>query len=145
MVQKLSEIINLEEMDICLSSPLKRARETANIITNNKLEIITDDLLVERDFGDYEGTKVTQELIDKNWDFSLNDSSNNMESLKDLLLRIKIFLDKIKKEYQNKNILIVSHGCFIKCLHFNIIGYNENTDFLSYFPKNTTLYKYEIE
>lgn len=140
---KLTSSINLSDIDICLSSPLKRARETAEIIVQNKLKIIYDDLLIERDFGDYEGCEVNFDLIQKQWDYNLNDKSGNIESIKECLNRAKVFLDKLKKDYPNKTILIISHGSFIKALHFNIIGYDENTDFLSFRPANTRVYEYD--
>ena len=143
--KELAENIDLEKIDICLCSPLKRTRKTAEILVGNKKEIIYDDLLVERGFGDFEGKKINFDLIVPQWDYKLNDSSNNIESIQDCLLRANKFLTKIKKEYPNKSILIVSHGSFIKALHFNLIGYDENTDFLSFNPKNTTLYIYECE
>ena len=133
----------LDKIDICLCSPLKRTRKTAEILVGNKKEIIYDDLLVERGFGDYEGKKIDFDLIVPQWDYKLNDSSNNIESIQDCLLRADKFLTKIKKEYPNKSILIVSHGSFIKALHFNLVGYDENMDFLSFNPKNTTLYIYD--
>ena len=142
--RKLSKEINLNEIDLCISSSLKRAKQTAEILTNNKIKIIYDDMIVERGFGDYEGKKINYDLIENQWNYKLNDSSNNIESIEACLIRAKKFLDKIKKEYSNKTILIVSHGSFIKCLHYNIIGYNENTDFLSFNPKNTTVYEYII-
>ncbi|MBQ1812741.1 MAG: histidine phosphatase family protein [Bacilli bacterium] len=59
--------------------------------------------------------------------------------------RAKQFINKIKNNYPNKNILIVSHAGLIKALHFNLIGYGENTDFLSFVPKNTTIYEYILK
>ena len=44
-------------------------------------------------------------------------------------------MKKIKKEYSNKNILIVTHGGFMKVLHFAIKGYDENKDFLLFILK----------
>lgn len=140
---ELSEIINLDEIDLCICSPLKRTRKTAKILVDGKKEIIYDDLIIERRFGDYEGKTIDFNLIASQWDYELNDSSKNIKSIKDCLARADKFLDKIKKEYPNKNILIVSHGSFIKALHFNLVGYDENTDFLSFNPKNTTLYEYD--
>ncbi len=142
--RKLSKEINLNEIDLCISSSLERAKQTAEILTNNKIKIIYDDMIVERGFGDYEGKKINYDLIENQWNYKLNDSSNNIESIEACLIRAKTFLDKIKKEYPNKTILIVSHGSFIKCLHYNIIGYSQNTDFLSFNPKNTTVYEYII-
>lgn len=142
--KKLASKLDLSKIDICISSPLKRAKQTARILTQGKVKIIYDDLLKERGFGSYEGKKINFDLIGKQWDYKLNDSSNGIESIKGCLNRTKKFLDKIKKEYPNKNILIVSHGGIMKALHYNIVGYNENTDFLSFNPKNTTLYEYDI-
>lgn len=142
---KLSKTINLDEIDVCISSPLKRAKKTAEIITNNKIDVICDDLLIERCFGDYEASKASYDFLAKCWDYKLNYSSNDVEPIRDCLNRAKVFLDKIKREYPDKNILIVSHGAFIKAIHFNIVGYDENTDFLSFKPQNTTLYKYILK
>ncbi len=141
----LAPNINLEEIDICLSSPLKRAMKTAEILTQGKVPIISDDLLLERYFGSLEGKEVSFDLIKRQWDYKLNDKSCHIESVRDCLERARKFLEKIKKEYPNKVILIVSHGSFIKALHFNIVGYDENTDFLSFSPQNTTLYEYTLK
>ncbi len=143
--KELKKKIDLDKIDLCICSPLKRAKQTAEILVGDQVEIIYDDLLFERGFGDYEGKKIIFDLIAPQWDYKLNDSSHNIESIQDCLARAKKFLDKIKKEYPNKNILIVSHGSFIKTLHFNLVGYDENTDFLSFNPKNTTLYEYDYE
>lgn len=143
--EELSKKIDLDKIDICFCSPLKRTRQTANILNGNKINIIYDNMIVERGFGDYEGKLINFDLIVSQWDYKLNDSSHNIESIQDCLLRAKRFIDKIKQEYPNKTILIISHGSFIKTLHFNIIGYDANTDFLSFNPKNSVLYEYEIE
>ena len=42
--------------DLCFSSPLKRAKETAEIVLKDRnVPIKTDERLVEMSFGDYEG------------------------------------------------------------------------------------------
>ena len=68
----------------------------------------------------------------------------SLREVSDLLNRTKLFLDKIKKTYSDKTILIVSHSATIRALHFNIVGYDENTNFLSFVPKNAEVYKYEL-
>ena len=140
----LSKKINIDDIDICISSPLKRASETAKILVNNKLDIIYDKDLVERSFGDYEGKVAVYEDILRQWDYKLNDNTYNIETIKECLKRAKDVLDRIKKDYPNKNILIVSHGSFMKCLHFNLVGYDENTDFLSFKVNNADIFKYEL-
>lgn len=142
--RKVASEIDLSDIDICLASPLQRASETAKIITQGELEIIYDDLLKERSFGDYEGKQISWDIITRHWDYKINDVSDNIESIRDCLNRAKLMLDKIKIKYPDKNVLIVSHACLIKCIHFNLVGYNEETDFLSFNPQNTTLYEYDI-
>lgn len=141
----LKEKIDLSKIDLCFCSPLKRAKQTAEIITDKKIDIIYDDLLIERDCGLLEGTtSLDMDNLRRTWNLKLNDTSDNIEPLKDLLERAKLFIEKIKKEYPDKNILIVSHACIIKGIHFNIKGYDEDTDFLSWYPENTGIYEYEI-
>ena len=38
-----------------ISSPLIRARKTAEIISNHQIPVVTDARLIERDFGEFEG------------------------------------------------------------------------------------------
>lgn len=142
--KELSEKLDLNKIDICICSPLKRTKQTADILVGKKIEIIYDDLIKERGFGDYEGKEKYFDIVNLLWDYKLNNSSNNIESIQDCLLRARNFLDKIKKQYSNKTILIVTHGAFIKALHFNLIGYDENTDFISFHPENATLYEYDL-
>lgn len=142
--KELSKKLDLSQIDICFCSPLKRARQTANILLQDKVKVIYDDMIVERGFGNYEGKPINFDLIVPQWNYKLNDNSNTIESIQDCLLRAKKFIDKVKENYPNKTILIISHGSFIKALHFNLIGYNENTDFLSFNPENSVLYEYEI-
>lgn len=58
----VGEKIKNEEIDIIITSPLKRAKETAEII-NKKLnvEIVEDNRLIERCYGDFEG--ITKEEL----------------------------------------------------------------------------------
>lgn len=143
--KELANKIDLSKIDICICSPLKRVKQTADILVGNKINILYDDLVTERGFGDYEGKKLDFDSIASQWDYELNDSSHNIESIQDCLLRANKFLNKIQEKYSNKTILIVSHGSFIKALHFNLVGYDNNTDFLSFNPKNATLYEYDLK
>ena len=140
--KKVATLPCLRNIDVCISSPLIRAKKTAEILTGGKIKIIYDDLLKERGFGSLEGKKIKFDLIEKHWNYALNYSSYGIETIRDCLKRASIFLDKIKDNYDNKNILIVTHGGFLKALHYNIIGYDDKTDFLSFNPENTKIYEY---
>ena len=54
--RETGESIKNEDIDLIITSPLKRARETAEIINKNfNVNIIEDRRLMERCFGEYEG------------------------------------------------------------------------------------------
>ncbi len=131
--------------DVCYSSPLIRAKRTAEIIVGDRCRIKTDDLLIERSFGKYEGTSPTDEWL-KYWRLDYHDNEMGMEPLMEVFERGKKFLDKIKKKHaSDATILVVGHGGMLKTIHFNIVGYNKNTDIMSLIHfKNGEIYEYEI-
>lgn len=94
------------------SSPLKRTIDTAKLINEyHNINIITDDRLIERNFGDFEGTKNVLKISDYlNYEHNLQ--TNNVEGIKKLFKRIENFLLDIYIKYKDtdSNILIVTHG-----------------------------------
>ena len=129
--------------DICISSPLKRTLETASIVTDNKYKIITDELLIERNLGEFEGKKYAEYEKLKFWDYKLNNDLYGVEPVRHILKRTLIFLNKLKeKDY--KTVLIVSHAATIRAINYNITGYDSNTNFLVFNPTHGEIYEYEI-
>mgnify|MGYP005787675381 FL=1 len=54
--KETGKLIKDENIDLIITSPLKRAVETAKIInTNFKVNIVEDDRLMERKYGESEG------------------------------------------------------------------------------------------
>lgn len=93
--------------DLCFSSPLKRAMQTAQILTPN-LHIISDNRLIERSLGVFENTKITKEKL-----FILNNKNyniDNIETIDEMEVRVKDFLKYIKDKYHDKKVLIVTHA-----------------------------------
>lgn len=93
--------------DVCFCSPLKRTSETAKILVPN-LQIIYDDRLIERCLGDWEDAPISNEM---NFLLSLDDTiPPNGESKKDLASRVTSFIEFLKRNYEDKKILIITHG-----------------------------------
>ncbi len=117
--------------------------DTAKIIVDNKCNIITNNFLIERNLGGFEGKHYEVYKKYDYWNLKKNLNYNKVESVKNVLKRTKKFLDEIKSS-DYKTILIVSHHATIRALHFNIVGYDDNTNLLSFHPENGKIYKYEI-
>lgn len=100
-----------EPIDIIISSPLERARETAEIINKDRnLPIIYDSRIEERCFGIFEGKDLKYVATSDFWDYKKNEIYEGAESIQQFFERVYSFLDEIFEKYPDKNILLVSHG-----------------------------------
>jgi broad specificity phosphatase PhoE len=111
-VQKAATRLAAERWDVLLSSPLGRARESAEIIAERLgvTEIIEQPLLTERAFGIGEG-KAYEE-----WqrDFAKLDDIPGAESKASVRARSRQLLSLIEAEYGGAQVLAVSHGALIR-------------------------------
>ena len=137
------EIDNIN-FDICISSPFLRAKETAKILVDNRCDIIVNDYLKERSVGKLEGTSVKNYDIKKYWDINYEKDELNIETPREVLYRAKKFLDYIKDNYKDENILVVSHSGIMKGIHYNIVGYDDNTDLTEFYSVHNKIYEYEL-
>ncbi len=127
--------INFEAIYV---SPLKRTVSTANSINKyHNLEIITDNRIIERCFGNFEGTRnLFNDTKYEYWDYDKNLDINNVESISTLFERVYSFLHDLSTKYQNQdcNILVVTHGG--TCIAINAIINNITKDLFDLGIKN---------
>lgn len=110
-----------KDYDICFTSPLVRCVETSMILIGDKIEMIPDKRLIERDMGDLEGRPFEEYNRYKFWDYDLNWSKFNIEPIQNVFKRCNDFLDWILEKYPDKNILIVTHGATYRALRYLIL------------------------
>ena len=106
-----------QHFDFCYMSPLARTVETAMILIGDRVEMIPDKRLIERDMGDIEGNSRELYAVDKFWDYNLNSGDQNIEKIQDIFERCRDFLDYVIKKHPGKDILIVSHGSPVRAMH----------------------------
>ena len=140
----LQELVSSLNIDVVVSSPLRRAIDTAKLITNDKYEIIIDDRLIERDYGLSEGKPVDEELTVKYWDFKLNTDINEVEKVQDLMFRITEFIEDMRNKYDDKKVLVVAHSAILRAIHYAINGIPEDGDMLKIEIPNLRIIEYEI-
>ena len=124
--QKLALRLSCERFDKIYASPLSRAQQTAGIIHNGfTVDITILDELVEMDFGSLEG-KTYKEIFEifPDWNPAVFDFTfAGGENLDDMAVRMRSFVDMLKKLDECSNILVVTHsGCLriILCLLLDI-------------------------
>ena len=142
--EKVREELRDVAFDICYCSPLMRAKRTAEIVADGRVEIVIDDNLKERGFGELEGTDSAHWKID-GFSRVLNTNEFGIEPVRDVLARAKKFLERVKAENSAEaKILVVGHGTLLKMLHYNIVGYDDETDFREFYMENGEIVEYDI-
>ncbi|MBZ9618249.1 histidine phosphatase family protein [Clostridium estertheticum] len=106
------------------SSPLKRAKLTANVINQFiHSDIVIDKNIIERNYASSEGIDINS--------LDLNNLNSDIESRIEVLSRISIFIDYLKANHNdyNDNIVIISHGSILRHILFSLCGIKEYIDF----------------
>lgn len=110
--QTESEAKNFDDFDLIITSPHRRAVETANIFASySHCEVIENELISEVNYGDFD--LCIYEKSDIWFKDNGSDESNpfpNGESLIDVKERTAKFLQCLNQAYSEKKILIVTHG-----------------------------------
>ncbi len=111
-----------QDYDIIFSSPLKRAKETAEIINQTlHLPIYYRDSLKERSFGSLEGKQWTE--IEDQTDLRFDEEQKLLEidispwggeSIIEMRQRVEGFLAELKDKYSEMHPLAVTHTWVIK-------------------------------
>lgn len=128
--KRLSEIPELQNIDVLWSSSYARAKATAKYITyRNNININIDSRLNERKLGNLEDLSkwmknkqfgvVQAYLQDKKW------KEREGESCEEAKERVTSFFQNILKENMGKKIVLVSHGALISFLLTNWCELNE--------------------
>lgn len=111
-VRAAAKVVNKDDWDMILTSPLGRARETAAILAEGLgfSDIQQHDLLIERSFGEAEGLAYEQ------WKskYTNLDEIPGGESKSELTTRSRLLLDTLVSVYPGKRILAISHGALIR-------------------------------
>lgn len=110
--QALGLVLAREQIDAIYSSPQSRARATAAIIAlatgRNEVEVIVTEDLRERDFGDAEGTSLSERRTrwpDKQWP--------NAESADSMYNRVRQTLSLLTQQ-PAQHLMLVTHGSWIR-------------------------------
>ena len=137
LAEKTGEALKDVKFDICFTSPLSRARQTAECVLGDRnVPIIPDKRIQEINFGDLEGGCVRDaegNYIDPQVETFFRDPVNfkrpeNGEDIFDVIARTKDFWEEKTSDpsLADKTVLVASHGCAVRALLQNIYHDPEN-------------------
>lgn len=134
-----------KKYDVCFVSPLSRCMETALVAVGDRVLMVTDQRLIERELGEFEGRQSEEYNAYKYWDYDLNKSDFGVEPIKDLFDRCQDFLNYVKKEYSGKSIIIVTHSAPYRALRHLILNHDIKGKLLDGKIDNCQVEEFEIK
>lgn len=137
----LREKIKDNHFDIIISSPLIRAKHTAEILAEGN-KIVFDDRIKERDVGDLSGKPLEATNREEYWNYYTKLQQGTSENIQEFFKRVYDFLDELKtKDY--KSVLIVAHSGVSKAFSGYFEGIQDGK-FLNRGLKNCEIKEYEL-
>ena len=101
----LKNKINLDEIDLVISSDLKRAIDSANNAFKGLKEILHDSRIRECNYGDLNGQDVSLVVYEDH----ITEPFSNGEALIDVENRVRDFCNYLKENFNGKTVAIVAH------------------------------------
>lgn len=143
--QTTSEKLQDLPFDMIISSPLKRAYETASIINQaHQLDILCDERVMERGFGEYEGAALDKLDFTYFWRPEHEHLFPSCESTTQFYARVHDFINEVKETYADKNILVVAHAGVSLPFYTYFNGMPQPGDMRPYMLGNCEYACYEI-
>lgn len=140
--EELKDKIKNIEYDIIISSPLLRAKHTAEIINSNNKNIIIDDRLHERRCGDLSDKPLACTDRNEYWNYNTTIQYGTSENIKEFIEKIYNFLDELRtKDYES--VLVVAHSGVSKAFSCYFEGIKDGK-FLNRGLKNCEIKEYEL-
>lgn len=113
MAERVADRLEHEDWDVIYTSPLIRAKRTAEIIAEKQstLDFHIDKRLGEIGGGIIEGTTEAERVA--KWGFGWRKMELGFEPEDAIISRGMSFIEDVKKAHPGKRVLVVSHGGFI--------------------------------
>ena len=103
--------------DAVYTSPLRRAVQTAALIAGETVPLRVDERLIEMDYGPYEGMDLrapAPEVLAFFRDFVNVPAPAGMEKLSAVTARLGAFLEQLRPEAEERDILVSTHAIALK-------------------------------
>ena len=125
-------------------SPIKRAKHTLELFNLDKgIPVEIEERLKERNMGAYENMPFDDLEWDIFWNYNSEIKYPELESMKNVYIRITEFLDELKRKHEDKNVLLVTHGGISRAIYWYFNGIPDNGN-SSNINENCKIYEYEL-
>lgn len=139
------ENLENEKIDLIICSPLKRAKQTADIINKDRnMPIIYDERLLEICYGENEGRLHDDFDYDGFWSIINTHEYKDAENVNKFIQRVHNFLNDLKNR-KEENILIVTHNGVCRVINTYFNGIPNDNNIIDLGIKNCEVVKYNFD
>lgn len=139
------ENLENEKIDLIICSPLKRAKQTADIINKDRnIPIIYDERLLEICYGENEGRLHDDFDYDGFWSIVNTHEYKDAENVNKFIQRVHNFLNDLKN-CKEENILIVTHNGVCRAINTYFKGIPNDNNIINLGIKNCEVVKYNFD
>lgn len=133
--------------DVMVVSPMRRAQATAKAVLSEldkkDIEFITDDRLIEMNYGTYEGKdRNLQGFLENKGNFAMKYPEGESQMM--VAARVYTLIDELKEKYHGKTVMLVCHGGVCRVIH-TYFHDMDNKEFLKWSATNCCLTEYETD
>ena len=126
--QKAAEFIEHMKISAIYSSPIERAKHTAEIVgRHNSIDVIIDERLIELDMGKFTGMPYDEifsshgNVFMKFYNGELEIAHNGVETFDEVKKRVLGIVDHVLEEHPDENVLLVTHMDPIKAMLSTVV------------------------
>jgi len=131
------------DIDIIIASPMIRAQQTAAAVSEKcGIPILTDERLIEQDFGIFEGMdRATPGYLANKRMFAYRYPGGESQMI--VAHRVYGLVEELKEKYPDQNVLLVCHGgvCRVIRTYFEDMT---NEEYFLYSEENAAVKEYEL-
>lgn len=127
-VQHTAELLEHMNVSRIYSSPIQRAKHTAEIVgKHNSLDVSIDDRLIELDMGKFTGMAYDDifnnhgNVFMKFYNGELEIAHNGVETFSDVKKRVLNIVDHVVEKHPDENVVLVTHMDPIKAMLSTIV------------------------
>ena len=126
--QQTAELLEHMNISAIYSSPIQRAKHTAEIVgKHNSIDVKIDDRLIELDMGKFTGIPYDEifashgNVFLKFYNGELEIAHNGVETFADVKKRVTSIVDEIIEKHPDQNVVLVTHMDPIKAMLSNVV------------------------
>ncbi len=133
------------ELDLIICSPLKRTKQTCDLVNKNSIEVIYDERLLERNSNKVQFNKISGLDFNEWYDINKEILPKDAEGFKSIYERTVSLIEELKDKYSGKTIMLVTHGDVCKAINAYFNDIKDAKSISEFNQKNCEIKKYTLD